>query len=324
LQILYQAILLSTLLFAAPETERPQISSAPPLKLNLRRAVFLEGSIFGNSSGLAMAGDGYLYLVDDRGPTPPDWRMEAPVLYRVPVDSLVNPSSRVPPLEAITIFKDTGAFASLAEKAKKYHKFDLEGVAWVGQNRFWAVDERDRLLLELDIGKGTIELVAPAESLFLGQDDLGGGGINRSFEGITRIGDRLFLAHEMMPNLIVCYSLESGSLRPVGRLPIESSFDLTGADSDNGWLYALGRMNSAVYKVDPASGNVAARADFHETADSSAFRYQNPMDFFRNSEGLVVKGDFIYVVLDGNGKSILSDPEQRAPLLLIFDRPPGF
>ena len=222
-----------------------------------------------------------------------------------------------------SLFKDTRAIVSLAGQDDTQHKFDLEGLVSVGENRFWAVDERDRLLLELDIEKGTLKLVASARTLLEGQEDLGGGGINRSFEGITKISNRLFLAHEMMPSLIVCYRVDGG-LRPSGRILIDGSLDLTGADSDKGRLYFLGRMNSTIYKVDPESGSVIARADFSEIADSTAFRYQNPMDFFRNSEGLVVQGDFIYVVLDGNGKSILSDPLQTAPLLLIFSRPPGF
>ena len=310
MQITRRLILLSIFLLAAAEVACSQESSAKGVKLRLRRAVFLEGAQSQNFSGLAMSEDGWLYLVDDRGPTPPDWRMVQPVLYRVPVDSLLNPSTRIPALEAITLFKDTGAFASLAAQAHKRHKFDLEGLASVGKNRFWAVDERDRLLLELDIEKGSIELVAPAETLFQGQDDLGAGGINRSFEGIAKIGDRLFLAHEMMPNLVVCYRIGDSGFRPEGRILIDGSLDLTDADNDGGLLYFLGRMNSTIYKVDPESGQVIARGDFSEIADSSAFRYQNPMDFFRNSEGLVVSGDFIYVVLDGNGKSILSDPLQ--------------
>lgn len=323
MKITYRLILLSFFLLAFAEAARLQAAPEKPLKLSLWRAVFLEGTEAGNASGLAISADGWLYLVDDRGPVPPDWRMDTPVLYRMPVDSLINPASRIPPLEGVTSFKDTGAFASLAGKAGKQHKFDLEGLASVGENLFWAVDERDRLLLELDIKKGTLKLVASAQTLLEDQEDLGGGGINRSFEGITKIGDRLFLAHEMMPSLIVCYRVDGG-LRPTGRILIDGSLDLTGADSDKGWLYFLGRMNSTIYKVDPESGSVIARADFSETADSSAFRYQNPMEFFRNSEGLVVKGDFIYVVLDGNGKSILADPRQKAPLLLIFSRPPGF
>ncbi|MBN2289057.1 MAG: esterase-like activity of phytase family protein [Candidatus Glassbacteria bacterium] len=309
---------------AAPAPAGPQEHPAASFKLSLWRAVFLQGTEAGNASGLAMGGDGYLYLVDDRGPTPPDWRMDLPVLYRLPADSLVSLSSRVPPLEAVGFAQDTRAFASLAAKAHKRHKFDLEGLAPVGENRFWAVDERDGLLLELDIGKGTIDLVAPAETLFQGQDDLGAGGINRSFEGITVIDSQLFLAHEMMPALVVRYHLSEQGPRPAGRILIEGSLDLTDADNDGGMLYFLGRMNSTVFKVDPESGSLVARADFSEIADSSAFRYSNPMDFFRNSEGLAVKGDFIYVVLDGNGQATLADPEQKAPLLLIFNRPRGF
>jgi Esterase-like activity of phytase len=313
------------ILIAASGTVHAETVSPMPIKLHLRRAVFLEGSQSGNTSGLAMPEDGYLYLVDDRGPAPPDWKMYTPVLYRVPVDSLINSSALVPPLDVVGFLGDTKAFASLAGKLNKQHKFDFEGLMPLGSNRFWVVDERDHLVLELDIVKGSITLVAGAKSLLKAQDDLGGGGINRSFEGITRIGSQLFLAHEMLPNLVLRYQLEdNGSIIPAGRISIEGSLDLTDADNDGGNLYLLGRMNSMVYKVAPDTGRLLARADFSQIADSSAFRYENPMDFFRNSEGLAVKDKFIYVVLDGNGKATLADPDQKAPLLLIFDRPPGF
>ncbi|MEA2064180.1 MAG: esterase-like activity of phytase family protein [Gemmatimonadota bacterium] len=293
------------------------------VRLSLWRAVFLAGAEGANTSGMTMGEDGWLYLVDDRGPAPPGWTADTPILYRVPADSLTGGSCYVPPLEAIRFSAEGGGFAALAKAAHKRHKFDFEGVASVGLGRFQAVDERGRLILELDCLQGSVKLVADEKTLLQGQEDLAGAGVNRAFEGIAMIGDRLFLAHEMSPSLIMRYSLEGG-IKPEGRILIEENFDITGLDSDGGWLYALGRMQSKVFKIDPASGRAVARADFSQYADSSAFRYRNKMDFFRNSEGLVVKGDFIFIVLDGNGQPILDDPEQRAPLLLIFNRPPGF
>ena len=105
---------------------------------------------------------------------------------------------------------------------------------------------------------------------------------------------------------------------------IQGSYDITDLDSDRGFLYALGRTNSLVYKIDPESGKILAVASFRKEADSSRYRYVNRRDSYRNSEGLVVKGEHILVVLDGNFQPAIEDSAQRAPLLLVFNRPENF
>lgn len=65
-------------------------------------------------------------------------------------------------------------------------------------------------------------------------------------------------------------------------------------------------------------------ASFRAQGDSPLYRYVNNRDFYRNSEGLAVSEKHILVVLDGNFKPMLQDSGQRLPLLLVFERPPGF
>ena len=294
---------------------------ADTLRLKLLKAVFLEGAGVYNLSGMALSADGWLYLSDDNGPAPPGWEVENPVLLRLKVDSLIDPKIAVPHIEALEIGQD--AFARLAKQTGKMFKYDLEGVAVADKNRLWAIDERDRLLLEYDLSTGSLTCLAGPEELLKGQDDLASGRINNGFEGITVIGKRLFLAHEMFPNLIASYRL-NGKLEPGPRITLEGSSDINGLDLDRGFLYALARTGSMIYKINPENGQTSTVAEFRETADSSAYRYQNPREYYRNSEGLAVKGGYIFVVCDGNGKFILGNPDQRAPLVLIFKRPETF
>ena len=89
-------------------------------------------------------------------------------------------------------------------------------------------------------------------------------------------------------------------------------------------LYALGRSASMVYRLHPETGKVAAVATFAREGDDPRYRYRQPMDHYRNSEGLAVGGERIFIVLDGNFQPCLENGNQRLPLLLIYRRPAGF
>ena len=293
------------------------------LQLELTRAIYLESSGAFNLSGMALSEDGWLYFCDDNGPAPPDWKLDNPVILRVPLDSVVHTESNVPALQVIEPSSGSGVFASLAEKAGKAFKYDFEGIEIAAPGSLWLVDERDRLLLEFNLASRTMACIATPEVLLQDREELARGRINYGFEGIARIGSRLFLAHEMMPNLIVSMRLDR-DFEPAEETQIEGSYDINDLDSDRGFLYALGRTGSLVYKIDPESGKTLAVASFRKVGDSSKYRYVNQRDFYRNSEGLVVKGEHILVVLDGNFQSTIEDSTQRAPLLLVFNRPENF
>ena len=293
------------------------------LQLQLVRHVFLESGGAFNLSGMAASEDGWLYFCDDNGPAPPDWQPENPIILRARLDSVLDPAVKAPRLEPVEPAGGQAAFAALAAQTGKAFKFDLEGIEVAAPGRLWLVDERDRLLLELDPGSGKISCLAGPGVLLQGRKDLASGRINYAFEGIARIGDRLFIAHEMLPDLILSYNIE-GKFSAGRVIEIPGSYDLCDLDRDRGSLYALARTRSLVYKIDPDDGKILAVADFHLTADNPVYRYWNREDFYRNSEGLVVKGRNIFIVLDGNFQTMMEDPNQRAPLLLIFDRPAGF
>lgn len=308
-------ILLPGVVFAGQELDT--------LQLELTRALYLESSGAFNFSGLALSEDGWLYFCDDNGPAPPDWKPDNAVILRAALESVIHPDSAVPVLQVIEPASGSAAYATLAEKAGKAFKYDFEGIAIISPGILWLVDERDRLLLEFNLSSRTMACIATPEVLIQHREDLAEGRINYGFEGIARIGNRLFLAHEMMPNLIVSMRLDR-DFEPGEVIQIEGSYDINDLDSDRGVLYALGRTGSLIYKIDPQSGKTLAVASFRKVADNSKYRYVNRRDFYRNSEGLVVRGKHILVVLDGNFQPTLEDSTQRAPLLLVFNRPENF
>jgi len=294
------------------------------LRLELERAVRLDGGGAYNLSGMALGADGYLYFTDDNGPAPTDWEPLNGVFLRIKLDELLDSGNETPVLETLEVAGGGKTFAALADSCGKGFKYDLEGVAVLDDGKLWACDERDRLLLEFDPVKRTLRQVAGYRELAAGDDRLAAGRINNGFEGIAVTGSRLFLAHEMYPNLIVRYTLAGGKVAMDSVLEIKGSSDITSLESDGGALYALGRTGSLVYRLDPASGNVTAVASFGREADNPAYRYRQQMDYFRNSEGLAVGHERIFIVLDGNFQTGLDNENERRPLLLIYKRPKGF
>jgi len=292
------------------------------VEMHLQRAVFLEYPEVFNLSGVAIDSTGQVFFADDRGPNPPDWQPENPVLLTVRLDSLLHAGGGVIRLSPVGPSGGVFDFATLARKAAKVNKFDLEGLCLAPGGKLWAVDERDRLLLEFDPASAQIGLVARPEVLLRGQEDLLAGGLNTAFEGVACLGNRLFIAHEMRPAVILVYRMDKG-MELERRIESTGSPDLTDLCVDGGELYALGRMKSEVYKIDPESGNLLAVASFKACADSLKYRYVNQREEYRNSEGLGLTDGFVLVALDGNFQPLLQSVERR-PLLFIFPRPRGF
>jgi len=293
------------------------------LALELYRAVFLESGGAFNLSGLTATADGWLFFSDDNGPAPDDWSAPNPVLLRIRTAAVLDTSLARPALERVDPAAGDLAWSQLAGSAAKTWKYDLEGIAEIYPGKLWMADERDRLVIEFDLEKKSLRLVAGAAALAGWDERLAAGGINNGFEGIARVGKRLFLAHEMTPNLIAVYTL-GDTLAAEGTLEIAGSYDINGLEADGRYLYALGRTPSLVYKLDPETGKVVGAANFRREADDLRYRYRNRMDFYRNSEGLALDKSFIYLVMDGNFQPLVEDPGQSLPLLLIYRRPPGF
>jgi hypothetical protein len=314
------------LLFLALSACAGDAQSSGPITLELKRAVRLDAGGALNLSGLAFGGDGCLFVTGDNGPAPSGgWMEPNPVILRVRVDSVLDSRIQTPRLERLAVDDGGRSWAELARRVRKSFKFDLEGVAAVGEGRLWIIDERDRLLLEYDIESAKIREVAGFLELASWCGPLASGGINNGFEGIAAIGGTLFLANEMFPSLIARFSISAeGTVSPDTTFEIKDNHDCTGLDSDGVHLYALGRTASTIYRLDPETGEVTAAASFRREADNPEYRFRQRREEYRNSEGLALSVDYIFVVLDGNFQPSVADDAIREPLLLVYHRPAKF
>ena len=305
-------------------TRQNTIHEPENYRLELYRAVFLKGSETVNASGITYDKNGCFYIVDDKGPAPSSWVKKRPVLYSLDADFLTELDSTGLHLQPADSAIGSESFAEAAKAAGKEYLFDFEGVCCNGEGRFLAVDERDRGIFELDIINGTIVPVITHEQLLEGLDFLLDAKLNNGFEGIATDNETLYLAQEMFPSAILVYKRDSVSIHHDKTITLEKNIDITDLSFFEGQLYALGRTASRVFKLDPRSGEVIATADFMTFADSITFRYQNAMPFYRNSEGITIDNKFIYIVLDGNGQSMMDGSGRRETLMFVFKKPEGF
>lgn len=162
---------------------------------------------------------------------------------------------------------------------------------------------------------------------------------NAGYEGITcdPKAKRLYVIQERQPRYILVVDMPSvwkqgKQLRihshfdlPSFSLPrqingIDSEPDFAGADMDKGFLYVLYRNERLVLKVNPKTHNMLAAYSFRH-AEDRLYKQRLP---FGLAEGLVVRGNRIYIVMDNNRRPRKLNPTDRRPVLLSFERPKGF
>lgn len=162
---------------------------------------------------------------------------------------------------------------------------------------------------------------------------------NAGFEGITcdpKTG-RLYVVQERQPRYILVVSKPSEwkqgkKLRilshfdlPTFSLPrqirgIDSEPDFAGADFDSGSLYILYRNERLVLKVNPKTNSLVSSYSYRHVEDNL---YQQRLPFGL-AEGLVVKGNRIFIVLDNNRRPRVNNSSDIRPVLFSFVRPKGF
>jgi len=209
-------------------------------------------------------------------------------------------------------------------------RFDLEGITWC-QGGFYLAEESTRSILSLNL-KGM------AEEHPLGFDKFHAKkGKMSPFSGVRNAGleaiacdenkGLLYVFNERQFRMGYVYSLKEKKLLeqfdfPSGNtLPrFEKSFwiypDFAGADFHGGKLYVLVRNQRLILEVDPESYAVLRRLSF---ARHTEHLYQKN-DPFGLAEGLVVRRDKFYIVLDNNGHPRRNNQNDIRPVLLILKR----
>ena len=256
-----------------------------------------------DASGLLLLTNGDLLTLTDRAPT----------LYRIQF----RPNSSIADLSQIP-----GLFtpAQLKKYAReKFSYYDSEGIAQDDQGRFYVCEEANRWILRCNSGDAQAERLeidwSPVRKFFSSDR-------NASFEGITILGDKLFVANER--NNAVLITVDLKTLKVVDHFqvfPKKPSFlgthysDLSNCD---GKLYVLCRQHRVILEVDPGTHQVVAEFDYGDVEADLGYETRYPVGIM---EGLAVTRDTFWLATDNNGLPRVKEPKDLRPTLLKLDRP---
>jgi hypothetical protein len=154
---------------------------------------------------------------------------------------------------------------------------------------------------------------------------------NASFEGITRLpAGGLLLAAERQPRGLIELDVDRavGSARawampesayplPVGRSPDFADLAILG-----GQVYALLRNAHLLVQLRRTALGWEEGEAWSYAAAENDDRFAYADRTFGMAEGLAFGEDKVFIILDNNGVARATSPEDRRPLLFVFERPP--
>jgi len=256
-----------------------------------------------DASGLLLLTNGDLLTLTDRGPT----------LYRIQFRT----SSSMADLRPIP---DLFTAAQLKKYAReKFSYYDSEGIAQDDQGRFYVCEEANRWILRCDPADPQVERLAidwsPVKKFFSSDR-------NASFEGITVLSDKLYVANERDNAVIIVVDLNTLKVMDHFQVfPKKPSFlgthysDLSRCD---GKLYVLCRQHRVILEVNPDTHQVLAEFDYGNVEADLGYETRYPVGIM---EGLAVTRNTFWLATDNNGLPRLKDPKDVRPTLLKLDRP---
>ena len=232
-------------------------------------------------------------------------------------------------LEDLVILQPSIKFE--APPLKNIKKFDLEGITSDQYGNFYLCSERAcQILFVSHDGKDVhwvFESLKPygqRKGLFQIK--------NAYLEGIAiEASDHVILCAERQPRGIFNLNLNSNPAevdvynlnKSRWKLP-ESRFpDFTGLFIENKTIYVLERSASFISHLIFQGGSIEVSPiwSYAQIENSDEFRYTGTP--FASGEGLAMDDENVYVILDNNGLSRYSNPEDTRPLLFIMERPKG-
>jgi uncharacterized protein YjiK len=209
-------------------------------------------------------------------------------------------------------------------------KLDFEGITH-DETFFYLISEKYFQILRVS-KDGSQQRWLPADSNLqaVGQ----GAGLfqthNANFEGLCilqneNVGPRFLMAAERQPRGFIEADLQFKSIKAYqsqasahdyenGRSP-----DFTGLSCDNG-LYVLVRNAHKVAQLVNDQGHFTEGTAFsyYDIINQPKFRYQDMQ--YGHAEGLVVKGDRVYIILDNNRNPHQLNPSNNNSLFLILQK----
>src|SRR5438445_5040861 len=200
-----------------------------------------------DASGLLLLTNGDLLTLSDRSPS----------LYRIQFRT----NSSVADLIQIPKLFTPAQLQKFARE--KFSYYDSEGIAQDAQGRFYVCEEANRWILRCNPGDPQAERLeidwSPVKKFFSSDR-------NASFEGITVLDDRLFVANERNNAVLITVDLKSLRIMNYFQVfPKKPSFlgthysDLSNCD---GKLYVLCRQHRVILEVDPDTHQVLAEFDY--------------------------------------------------------------
>jgi len=259
------------------------------------------------ASGLALAADGTLLTISDRGPA----------VYRIERLGVRGEADLVPHPH---VFPVDQLFEVAPSPTGRY---DCEGLAIGPHGRLYLCEESQRWILRWDPVRRRVERLdidwSPVAPYFSAVDP------NASFEGVAVGNQRLYVANERQRGRIIEVDLESlrvidsFEVRTHRRLPWDTHY------SDLSWhddrLYVLCRESRAVLKVNPGTRAVEAEYDFSGIESNPDWRYRVRVPLVGIMEGLALDDRHIWLVTDNNHMPRERHPDDRRPTLFRCPRP---
>src|SRR5437588_422263 len=256
-----------------------------------------------DASGLLLLTNGDLLTLSDRGPS----------FYRIQFRT----NSSIADLRQIPNLFTPAQLKKYARE--KFGYYDSEGMAQDDQGRFYVCEEANRWILRCNPGDPEAERLeidwAPVKKFFSSDR-------NASFEGITVLGDKLFVANERNNAVIIVVNLKTLKvLSSFQVFPKKPSFlgthysDLSRCD---GKLYVLCRQHRVILEVDPDTHQVLAEFDYGDIEGELGYETRYPVGIM---EGLAVTRETFWLATDNNGLPRLKEPNDIRPTLLKLQRP---
>lgn len=221
------------------------------------------------------------------------------------------------------------AFSEGKPEAEGPMALDLEGMDIDENGNFYLLCERCFAVIRVT-PEGKTDWVSPAfyeqglkKGLFV-TDGAGG-------EALAFIGkNKLLISAERQPRglltmditnrkkpAVTAYSMNKTSIYH----PEERNTDITGFYFDHGDLWCLSRNSETIFRFVYTDDEYWEKDvySFGHVTNNEDYAYQDMT--FGMAEGFTMDGQYIYIVLDNNAIARAQDPEDKRPLLLIFQRP---
>lgn len=206
-------------------------------------------------------------------------------------------------------------------------RFDLEAIDFAGGNFYLANEytgsinilpagEKDVRILPIDFTKKSL---SPETWKNAGWEGL----------AIDETNKIMYLAKERQPRFILAVDMKSWTITDQFDIDQTDSNDFSDLKFQNGFLYVLERNGNYITKINPVTREVVSKFHYKHVASHPNGKLFEPGKYGM-AEALLLTEDEIWVGLDNNGLKVSDFARQsynlndKAPVILVFDRPAGF